>query len=96
MTEDEWQDLIAPTVAECQMEILADVRQGRVPADVPDFATLHDYVNANEYGRTCDADEDGLGGWDFAGEGGGMTFWGRVHAAVDRWIKDGGIKEALS
>jgi hypothetical protein len=34
-----------------QAEIRADVLAGHVPADVPDFAALHDYTDANVYGH---------------------------------------------
>ena len=35
------------------LEIVSDIKDGRVPCDVPTFAALHDYVDANEYGGLC-------------------------------------------
>jgi hypothetical protein len=57
-------------------EILADVRAGRVPADVEDFSALHDHVDANEYGGLCD--DFGECSTDFAN---------RVQDALDAWIR---------
>lgn len=45
---------IAATVDQSKAEILADIAAGTVPADVPDFQQLHDYVDANCYGGLCD------------------------------------------
>jgi len=53
---------VATAVEEVKAEILADIAKGIQPADVPDFSTLHDYVDANEYGGFCD--EDRRAHWD--------------------------------
>lgn len=34
-------------------EIMKDMRDGILPATITDFSTLHDFVDANEYGRLC-------------------------------------------
>ena len=49
---------IAATVDQSKAEILRDIADGTVPADVPDFGTLHDYVDANCYGGLCDDDDE--------------------------------------
>lgn len=47
-------EFIAYAVARAKDEIQADTAAGVVPACVRDFRTLHDYVDANEYGGMCD------------------------------------------
>lgn len=49
---------IVAAIAQSKAEILRDIAAGTVPADVPDFATLHDYVDANCYGGLCDDDAE--------------------------------------
>ena len=44
------------TIMRMKSEILHDIADGTVPADVMSFGDLHDYVDANEYGGFC---EDG-------------------------------------
>lgn len=59
--------------------ILADVEDGVVPSNVSSFSALHDYVDANEYvwpEKAMDAD---------------IPATNRVIAAIDAWIKAGGI-----
>lgn len=51
------------TIMRMKHEILHDIADGTVPADVMSFGDLHDYVDANVYGGFCDADNrltDGL------------------------------------
>jgi hypothetical protein len=71
--------LFADAVARSKREILADIESGRVPANVPDFSSLHDYVDANEYGGLCDdALFDDL-----------LPIGNDVQIAVDEWLKAG-------
>ncbi len=44
------------TIMRMKYEILHDISNSKVPADVINFGDLHDYVDANEYGGFC---EDG-------------------------------------
>lgn len=44
---------LAVLVARMKQEIVDDMAEGTVPATVRDFASLHDYVDANEYGGLC-------------------------------------------
>ena len=44
------------TIMRMKHEILSDIADGRIPADIMHFGDLHDYVDANEYGGFC---EDG-------------------------------------
>jgi hypothetical protein len=77
-------------VDRAKREILEDVESGRVPADVPGFSALHDYVDANEYGGLCDDDCPVP-----VGDDEGWIQWGNdVQTEVDQWIKGGGIAEA--
>lgn len=69
-------------------EILEDIRNERVPADVATFSALHDHVDANEYGGLCE-------GWamnraDYIAVG------NVVQNALDAWIRSGGIKEKMT
>lgn len=75
---------IARCVTRAKDEILADIAAGRVPADVADFAALHDYVDANEYGgMTADAfkldTSSDVDTW----------FMQSVQTALDTWLKGG-------
>ena len=49
-------------LARMKAEILQDMRDGNVYGGVSDFGTLHEFVDANEYGGFCDDDSplDGL------------------------------------
>lgn len=74
-------------------EIFRDVIRGFVPLDVPDFASLHDYRDANLYGdveHECQvARRDGE--WDELEDSKCAEFYNRVYSAVDTWIKEGGL-----
>lgn len=48
------QPAVDAAVERGKAEILEDIATGRVPASVADFASLHDYVDANEYGGLCE------------------------------------------
>lgn len=77
---------ILVSVTRAKREILADIRQGLVPATVATFAELHDYVDANEYGD--------LTGWLFSDEEEGWTDadvadMNAVQNTLDTWIKAG-------
>jgi hypothetical protein len=84
------QNDFAATVERCKAEILADVADGVVPAEVGSFSELHNFVDANCYGGAEEswAEED-------AGCDAFCAFWNRVQNAVDSWIKAGGIAESL-
>lgn len=41
-------------IKRAKAEILDDIENGRVPADVTTFRELHDHVDANEYGGLCE------------------------------------------
>lgn len=38
------------TIMRMKYEILQDISDGKIPADIMHFRDLHDYVDANEYG----------------------------------------------
>lgn len=46
--------MVTNAVEQGKREILEDISNGRVPADVRDFSHLHDFVDANEYGGLTD------------------------------------------
>lgn len=68
---------VAEAVADMKAEILADIAKGVQPADVDDFSTLHDYVDANEYAGFCD--DTKRGHWDV-----GTLCW--VQEEVHKWL----------
>lgn len=74
-------------------EIFRDMVKGYVPLDVPDFATLHDYRDANMYGdldHECQvASRDGQ--WPETEDDKCVDFWNRLQDALDKWIKEGGL-----
>lgn len=79
---------IATAVALAKTEVLADIEAGRVPADVPTFAALHDHVDANEYGGLTDWPADG-GEDDGMWSGDTVADMNRVQSAVDGWLRAG-------
>lgn len=77
-------------------EIVRDVRDGTVPANVHDFASLHDYVDANLYGGAAfwpslpsDSDDE-----QYQNEF--CRFWNIVQERLDAWIKANGIQLSQS
>lgn len=72
-------DTIRLAVARSKREILLDIARGTVPADVPDFSTLHNYVDANVYGGLCD-------GLPYDGEE-LCAFGNAVQGEVDKWLR---------
>jgi len=97
----------APTLDESiktmKQEIIEDVKSGRVPADCPSFSALHDYVDANCYGGLCEDDvmQALLGHYGGRDENEGMPdelmdYLNEAQNTIDRWIKEGGIKQVAS
>lgn len=98
----QWPREITPEQLAEQMkvEILQDVRDGRVPADIMSFSQLHDFVDANCYGGT----ETLLDEWDDAApdtDAGHRAALDKLcdlcnpaMDIVDKWIKGGGVREA--
>jgi hypothetical protein len=89
-------------VIRAKREILDDVSVGRVPIDVSDFAELHDYVDANEYGGLCDPALEGSEQWrsevvgpdddDDEGNDRWITFGNALQDRVNAWIEGGGLR----
>ncbi len=73
-------------VERAQEEIINDVRWWRVPYDCPDFAALHDYVDANEYGWGFDdplpVDDDEF-----------HRFGNSVQDALNQWVASGRMRQ---
>lgn len=91
MTRD--QQLIDTAIAAVKEELREDVRAGVIPADVPDFSTLHDYVDANMYGgEATDALYDAVPDHD-SDEVSPYAGINAMQTAVDDWIKAGGLRE---
>ena len=75
----------AEMVADAKSQILEDVRNGIVPANVPGFNELHDYADANMYGwREEDEDTSYIS----------SPVIGPVQEEVHQWIVSGGIVAA--
>lgn len=49
--------IVTAKIEQGKREILADIANGQVPADVRNFSHLHDFVDANEYGGVTDPTE---------------------------------------
>lgn len=88
------------TIEHMKQEILEDIKAGRVPADCPSFSSLHDHVDANCYGGFCNDDVMQTLVNNFCGinEEQGMPnaligYLNDAQNSIDRWIKDGGIKQ---
>lgn len=93
MTElHEW---IAASVVQSLDEILDDMRAGIVPMFARDFSTLHDYVDANEYGWLCDTDAS-TGNIAFPGtEAEWLDAGNVVQDEVHKWLQGNGSQDAL-
>ena len=70
-------------VAHARREILAHVAAGVIPANVENYAALHDFVDANGYGGAFDDSppapvED-------------VDFWNAMQEHIDEWIRSGGL-----
>ena len=85
-----WPDFSADelhhVVERAKAEILADVASGTVPGTCASFSELHDYTDANGYG----------GAFEVPFDNNETDFWNAVQNAVDRWIKQGGLREHLT
>lgn len=88
-------------LADAKQQLLMLVADARVPLDIECFAHLHDYCDANCLGGFCDDDKANewiaaFGGFDehesWPDEY--HQFVVRVEAAVDEWIKAGGVRDA--
>ncbi len=73
-------------VERAKTEILADVASGTVPSTCASYSELHDYTDANGYG----------GAFERPFDNNETDFWNAVQDAVDRWIKQGGLRERLT
>lgn len=85
-----------------KQEVLADVTGGRVPATVGNYAALHDYTDANCYGN-AELLFDEMHGAAPDTEEGHTLAWNSfcdvmnpAIAAVDAWIRSGGITGAMA
>ena len=73
-------------VERAKKEVLAHVAAGIVPSTCESFSELHDYVDANGYGGAFERPFDNTE----------TDFWNAVQDTVDHWIKQGGLKEAIT
>src|SRR5512140_3281784 len=73
-------------VEQAKAEILADVTAGIVPRTCASFSELHDYTDANGYG----------GAFERPFDNNELDLWNAVQTTVDRWIKQGGLKDRLT
>lgn len=71
---------IAAAIADMKTEILRDIKAWVIPADVPDFTALHDYVDANDYAGFTDPNRRAE--WD-------VPDLVAVQEAVDAWLRAG-------
>ena len=79
-------DELRQVVERAKTEILGDVASGTVPSTCASFSELHDYTDANGYG----------GAFERPFDNNETDFWNAVQDAVDRWIKQGGLRANLT
>jgi hypothetical protein len=79
-------DELRQVVERAKTEILADVAAGTVPSTCASFSELHDYTDANGYSGAFERPFDNTE----------TDFWNAVQDAVDRWIKQRGLKANLT
>ena len=77
-------------------QILTDVRVGHVPREVPEFAALHDYRDANMYGMVDGEFDPDASRWFSVDLGNGdqdntalFEFYNEVQERLDAWAKTG-------
>lgn len=81
-----WERRKAETIQRVMDEIRKDVEKGLVPGSVRSFSELHNHVDANTYGGSCDP--DGPNAYDGTEEC--TAFWNSVQNVVDAWLTKGG------
>ncbi|WP_343466294.1 hypothetical protein AAI421_17995 [Rhodococcus aetherivorans] len=81
VVEDEIDTSNAAIVAEIKREILADIAEGTVPADVASFSELHDYVDANGYADELVSKREESETW--------VDFVNAITDEIDAWIRSG-------
>jgi hypothetical protein len=79
-----------------KVEILKDVRSGTVPISVASFSQLHDYVDANEYGKAFDWPTLPSETDDDAYQQACCDFWNKVQDTLHDWIASGEMRQDLS
>lgn len=91
--------LLDRLVARGKRQIIADVRVGHVPREVPDFAALHDYRDANMYGMTRGEFDPDAMRWFSVDLGNGdceqtalFEFYNEVQERLDAWVKTGALR----
>ena len=72
------------TIMRMKSEILHDIADGKVPADVMSFSDLHDYVDANVYGGFCEDGNRAIDGLPSHQKADVLNYCQYV---VDSWLK---------
>ena len=92
--------MLEETIERMKLEVLSDVKLGKVPATVKAFRELHDYVDANEYGGFCDEEYVDMLTQHFGGLNenigmpeGMLDFINSAQNSIDTWINNGGLLE---
>lgn len=90
------------TILQMKQEIISDVMELRVPANVKNFGELHDFVDANEYGGFCEdpiMDEiiAHFGGRDACGNmpDGALSYMNSAQNQAGAWIELGGLVDSV-
>jgi hypothetical protein len=76
-------------------EILDDVQSERVPVSVKSFSGLHDYVDANYYGKAFDWPVLPSDTEDNAYQEAFMVFWNKVQRNLHEWVASGNMRKEL-
>lgn len=89
---------IARAIELGKRQIQQEIAAGRIPPTVTDFARLHDFVDANEFGGLCEDD----GEWNrlfprtsTAEDDAFCEAANRVQAALGQWLTASGERNAL-
>jgi hypothetical protein len=86
-TQTRTEQAITETAEQAKREIAEDTESGIVPATVTDFSSLHDYVDANEYGGLCDDDFEYADVFTF--DDSGYAAVNAMQDKVEEWLKAG-------
>lgn len=90
--------VIARAIELGKRQIQQEIAAGRIPPTVTDFAKLHDFVDANEFGGLCEVDGEWSRLFPRTNDQEAEVFCeaaNRVQDALDQWLGNGTERNAL-
>lgn len=94
----EQEDFVANAIELGKVQIQQEIASGRMPPTVKTFSALHDFVDANEFGRLCADDGDLQRLFPRVTDSDAEVFCeaaNRVQQALDQWLASGMEKVSM-